>query len=341
MQKHWIQTELRDTVLYNNDYAENSIGSRLKSLSAAASEKPRICLLGICPKGMSLVRQELFNFSWNFSNIELVDLGEFRKDTHAFILPVLRHLVETNQNLVLIGGAEDRSGLITRAFGLRPHRTAIYLSESTEYLQGLEFNRADLSAVLGTQAHICSTHQHDLECVSLGRLRETPENVEPIVRRAAFMSVHISAMRWSDAPAQISKSSSGLHNEELCQILRFAGYNEKMNTVGFSGFDHTHPGARGTANIIAQSIWYYLQGFNNRWYEDSSRKVGLKEFVVQMKEIETPLSFLKSEQSGRWWLSLSDNGNKQVYPCAYQDYVLACEGTLSDPVTRFLSTHPA
>ena len=77
---------------------------------------------------------------------------------------------------------------------------------------------------------------HDLyfDSYRLGVVRSDIEEVEPILRNADILSVDLSSVRLSDAPATYEGSPNGFYGEEMCQILRYAGLVEVFFHWGFT-----------------------------------------------------------------------------------------------------------
>ena len=85
-----------------------------------------------------------------------------------------------------------------------------------------------------------------------------------------------------------------------------------------------------TAMLMAQIIWYFVEGVNYRSNEFNikNQKSTLHYNVPLEDEI---LSFYKSPKTGRWWIEIpfiSSGNNKlkrhTLLPCTYNDYELAC-----------------
>ncbi|MCS6819480.1 MAG: formimidoylglutamase, partial [Chitinophagales bacterium] len=71
------------------------------------------------------------------------------------------------------------------------------------------------------------------DCYRLGTIQSNVETMEPVLRDADMVTVDISCLRMSDAPAQPKASPHGLYGEELCQIVRYAGMSDRVSSIGF------------------------------------------------------------------------------------------------------------
>jgi len=103
-----------------------------------------------------------------------------------------------------------------------------------------------------------------------------------------------------------------------------------LTSIGFYELNPECDSNSQTSQLVAQMIWYFIDGFYNRTNEYPI--VNDREFVkymVDLEETEFELVFWKSKRSGRWWMQIPETGNSkyerhQLIPCSYADYQLAC-----------------
>ena len=98
----------------------------------------------------------------------------------------------------------------------------------------------------------------------LGELRTTIADAEPVLRNADTLSVDMTAIRRSDAPGTTRPGPNGFHAEELCQLMRYAGVSEKITSVGIYEMDPAKDEMGVTAQLAAQMVWCFLDGFQSR-----------------------------------------------------------------------------
>jgi formiminoglutamase len=67
----------------------------------------------------------------------------------------------------------------------------------------------------------------------LGQIRDNIQESEPIIRHADMLSFDFSAIKHSDAPANEVPQPNGFYSEEACQMMRYAGMNDKLNFAWF------------------------------------------------------------------------------------------------------------
>lgn len=170
----------------------------------------------------------------------------------------------------------------------------------------------------------------------LGVIQSNITEVEPLVRNADMVSIDISAIRQSDAPAHSQPSPHGFYGEELCSITRYAGLSDKLSAIGFfevnPDFDHNGQ----TSHLIAQALWYFVEGVINRKNDLPYQNLhNYKKFHVTITNSEHSLTFYKSKISDRWWMEIPCNKEMQeryqrhyLVPCSYKDYEAALSGEI-------------
>ena len=152
----------------------------------------------------------------------------------------------------------------------------------------------------------------------------------------------MSALKYTDFPSQIPKSPSGFFLEEICQLSRYAGLSDTLKGFSISGFDFKHLNNQIDDQALAQIIWYFLDGFNNKKGDFPVNFDGMIEYLVEVKDHQELLTFWKSNRSGRWWVQIEkanasdEKINLRLIPVSYQDYLDACEGELSARVLKAL-----
>ena len=172
----------------------------------------------------------------------------------------------------------------------------------------------------------------------LGQMRENMENVEPIVRNADMLSFDMGAIRHSDASGNSNASPNGFYGEEACQIARYAGMSDKLSSIGFYELNPAFDTNKQTAFLLAQMIWYFIDGYYNR--KDDFPIVNKDEYTkyrVALTNHDHEIVFYKSNRSDRWWMDVPYPPNHKVKyerhhmtPCSYNDYETACSDEMPD-----------
>jgi len=172
----------------------------------------------------------------------------------------------------------------------------------------------------------------------IGYIRSNLKEAEPVFRDADLIGISISSVRLSDAPGQNDGSPNGFYGEEICQIARYSGTSNMVSSLSIYNFDCKLDQNRQTSKLVAQMIWYFLEGFYQRIIENPSTSISqFKKFMVTIDESHNELLFYKSEKTDRWWMeipSLKDSSKTKIISCTYDDYLKATSGELPE---RWLS----
>ena len=128
-----------------------------------------------------------------------------------------------------------------------------------------------------------------------------------------------------------SKKKSSI-NSKIPLIGIFKIYTvQTLIKINNSKHDSNHQ----TAHLIAQMIWYFIEGVNFRAKDyPFTTKEHYQKFTV-MLENDDPINFYKSNKTGRWWMEINlikDNKYKRhaLVPCTYQDYIETTKEQIPD-----------
>jgi formiminoglutamase len=332
-------------------------------------EKFQLALIGVPEdrnsnnRGSSLapekIRAQLYQlYSFN-DELKIVDLGNLKQgntftDTYVALKELLQILLTYDLKIILLGGTQELTVPIFQSFELLKQninlttidRTLDILKDSVRvtaesFLSELLFKKRLLFKYcnLGYQIHLTDKHNIDLvnklfhDAFRLGEVRSNIVMVEPILRDTDIVSFDISAVRRSDSPAFYNPSSSGFTSEEACQLSRYAGLSDKVSVFGLFETNPKFDIQNQTANLAAQIIWYFIDGFSCRTpeYPESENK-NFKTFIVGHSDLGYEITFYKSLISERWWMEVPNpKKNKAILiSCSYTDYQAACEQEVPD-----------
>ena len=199
--------------------------------------------------------------------------------------------------------------------------------------------------VIGAQSHFVDDNvfadldERNFEVIRLGQARAEISEIEPVIRDADLVSFNLAAIKNLEASAVENQTPSGFFNEEACQICRYAGMSDKLTSMGFYGFQQKLDKNGQTAKVVAQLIWYFLDGVYARKNDFPATMSGLTEYIVSFKNHDYEITFWKSEKSGRWWMQVPAKMDRKMrrhrlIPCSYKDYLEACEEELPERLLR-------
>ena len=301
---------------------------------------------------------QLFPGNWHTS---IADLGNIKKgnstsDTHYAVKEVIADLLKLNILPIIIGGGQDATFSNYKAYDELEQTVNLVTVDSMFDLGNLEdelSSKSYLSKIImeepsnlfnysniGYQTYFNSQEEINLiqslnfDTYRLGEAKNL-EVVEPIFRDADIVSIDIGSVRQSDAPANNNVSPNGFYGEEICAIARYAGISDKVSSFGIYEYNSKYDSNYQTAHLIAQMIWYFIEGVNFRAKDyPFSTKENYQKFTVLL-ENDDPINFYKSDKTGRWWMEINlikDNKYKRhaLIPCTYQDYIETTEQLIPD-----------
>ena len=359
MLDHWLAPLRPSDGLNANEFAEYQLGAHVVRWDADADPAElaagSVALVGLDAAEADRVRGRLYAMAYPGGDIAVVDLGNARKPGGAVNAPVMQELLSAGVVPVFLGREADRA--LAQYYG---YHHAEYLTnlvvvddracfdaravpDEKAYLDhvfDLTPVRLFHLALLAYQTHYTDPatleylHQHHFEFYRLGLVKHGIDEAEPVLRDADAVVFQLPALKAADAPAKERAGGSGLTSEEACQLCRFAGMADKVTSFGVYGYLAERDASAQTADVIAQLVWYFVEGVANRKYDFPASTEGLSEYVVQLDGQSAPLSFWKSERSGRWWMrvpyGLDGDPRHQYVPCTYADYLTACDQRLPD-----------
>ena len=314
-----------------------------------------------CGEGLHAIRTKLYqlfpgNWDTNIADLGTVEKGNQVSDTYFAVKEIIASLLKRNIIPIIIGGGQDITYINYRAYDALEQSVNITTVDSRFDLGNLEeelTSQSYLSKIImqepnnlfnycnvGYQTYFNSQEEISLldnlffDTYRLGEAKVL-ENIEPALRNADIVSIDIGAVRQSEAPANNNSSPNGFYGEEICAISRYAGISDKVSSFGIYEYNSKHDNNDQTAHLIAQMIWYFIEGVNFRVKDyPFSGKENYQKFTVLLEDDE-PLLFYKSNKSGRWWIEiniLSNNKYKRhaLIPCTYKDYTDATKQVIPE-----------
>ncbi|HNY02888.1 MAG TPA: formimidoylglutamase [Bacteroidales bacterium] len=318
-----------------------------------------------CGMAPNPIRKHLYSLNVGPYPVKMVDLGNIRTgfavtDTYFALSAAVAEMIENNIVPVILGGSQDLTfahyqayqslGQIINIVAVDPMfdlgksdeeiNARSYLSHIILHQPNYLFNYANI----GYQTYFIDQDALRLmknlffDTYRLGIVRESIEDVEPIVRNADMLTFDISAIRASDAPGNANATPNGFYGEEACQILRYAGLSDKMTSVGFYEVNPSFDRNGQTAMLVAQMIWYFIDGYYNRAHDFPFRnEEDYLKYRVSIRDHKEEIVFFKSKKTDRWWMEIPLPAEQRIryqrhylVPCTYGDYQTACENDIPD-----------
>ncbi len=304
-------------------------------------DNAKVALIGIDKNEGDAVRAALYELTNHFPSMPIADLGNIRNSEVDFLIPILKELLNNRIIPILIGKENRFIKAQQQAYHQTQSHQTIWVSIDDRVHFDHHF-KSGYCQIIGSQIHLSdpsvieNLEQAGWNFVSLGKVRANLKQTEPLLRDADFLTVSLAALKGVEAPSQVSFSPSGFWLEELCQLVRYAGFSDKLSSMSLLGFEAKKNDSI-TVQSAAQVIWYALDGIYNRKKDYPVSQEGLMEYVVHLKTQNLQITFWKSQKTGRWWLQLPDaKTNIRLIPCSYEDYQQAASDEISDRLIYLL-----
>lgn len=350
--------------------SDNALGKQIKIHAADSGipdlKKIDIAIIGIQENrndinflgenlSFDVVRKSLYELypgNWSTSVVDLGDIipGNEVSDTYYLVQEVLSTLLQKNIIPIILGGSQDLVYAQYRSFDILERMVNLVNVDSKFDLGNSAAPITNTSFVgkiiveqpynlfnysnIGYQTYFNSQEEIDLieklyfDAYRLGEVISDVTIVEPIMRDADIVSIDLGVMNSTSANGSYV-SPNGFDGREICAISRYAGISDKVKSFGIYEFKNFNT-EETSALLIAQIIWYFVEGVNYRSNELNVKN--LKDTLHYNVPIEDEiLSFYKSVRTGRWWIEIpfiSSGNNKlkrhTLLPCTYNDYERAC-----------------
>ena len=316
-----------------------------------------------CDLAPDEIRSSLYGLYEGEWGLKILDLGNLRigqtvEDTYAILEQLTTYLIERGGVLLILGGGHDLMTPIYKGHSAlgRPLNFAsidAYLDfqdgdsyHSRSFLSHLLASKKSMLSnynLFGYQTYLCNPkevhllNQMDFNLIRLGEVNSDLNEMEPYIRCVDHLSVDISVIKASEAPANTYSSPNGMTAEGLCMMLRYAGLSNRVKSVLFSELNPRLDKNSQSAKVYAQAIWYFLEGLHLRQSDLLTEK--LSDFKVFHVHSElTELVFYKSLVSDKWWVDFSNQKGsaENLLPCSSLDYFKAVDGELSGRMLKYI-----
>jgi arginase family enzyme len=303
---------------------------------------------------------QLFSPSPTLKGADLgnIEAGEIPEDTDAALKQVIAHLTTRKIPVIVLGGTQELTFAIHQGYEalevpvnhtivdssidlgeFRDHLSPEnYLSKIVLHDPSYLFNLT----ILGYQTYYTDPAVMELmdkmyfEYVRLGELKSNLASTEPVIRNSDLISIDMMSVKNDSAPGTFEPN--GFDGESICRISRYSGMSDKVSTFGIFNYNVKADENRQQASLIAQMIWYFIEGLLGRVKEfPLVKKQNFLEYKVQLPEYKEDLVFFKSKRTDKWWMKIpyvvrgSQFADRHhLIPCSYEDYQRAGKGEMPD-----------
>lgn len=360
----FLQPVTRAAISHDEGYKDGQLGKVIKVYDEAfpdldevqivfvgCSEQRGSGLIGTESSAPDLVRRQFYQLFYWHSDISIADLGNVKTgssftDSYAALKTVVNELINDGKTVVILGGSHDltlaqyqahagnkkliEASCVDALIDLNidsPFRHENFLMEmltgEPNYLR--HYNHIAFQSYFVHPRMLETMDKLRFDCFRVGHVKESIDEMEPVIRNSDLFSFDISAISHAYAPAN-AVSPNGLTGEEACLLLRYAGLSHSVRSIGIYGYNPQHDKDDLTAKQISQMLWYLLDGRSRgRREAQLTEKDSFNEFHIAFAEVET--TFLQSKKTGRWWMQLPD---KHYIACSYKDYLLASSNEIPE-----------
>ncbi len=298
----------------------------------------------------------LYPGNWDLKIVDLGDIiaGERLEDTYCLLKIVVAELVKNNVIPVVLGGSQDLTYALYRAYDKLEQTVNLVAIDSKIDIvkQNSCLAESFLSKIileepvnlfnfsnLGYQTYFNSQEEIDLidnlyfDAYRVGEIANNLALAEPVLRDADIVSIDMNAIKSSDSGDFLNFNPNGFDGREICGLARYSGLSDKVSTFGIFNYNNQVT----EALLISQMLWYFVEGVNYRYDEyPFKHNDNCLKYIVPFEGYEN-LIFYKSDKSERWWMEVDLNqvvnkklSKKVLLPCAYEDYLKATSQQLPD-----------
>ena len=302
------------------------------------------------------IRKELYSLypgNWNHHIADLgnIENGETVEDTYFAVKTVVAALLQKKIIPLILGGGQDLvyaqyrahdtlDGMVNlvnvdNKFDLGDSEAAItnhsYIGKIIIDEPYNLFNYCTLGyqSFFNPSGEIVLMEKLFFDAYRLGEISSDITLVEPVMRDADIVTLDINAIKSSEISYNNTVSPNGFDGREICAIARYAGISNRVSSFGVYELKDFKD-ARSGAMLVAQILWYFIEGVNFRIADDDFND-GKHYTTYKVPIDDDVLVFKKSNKTGRWWIELPfilnvNNKLKRrtLLPCTYGEYLSAC-----------------
>ncbi len=328
-------------------------------------KKPKVALVGVSEtrnayegtfeSDPDTIREALYGLSAHSLPAELIDLGNVIpgktvQDTYAALGHISGILLKEQIVPVFLGGSSELMLPVLEQLK-KQYFTNVLLIDSAfdtraDELHSQAFIRADDAvhyAVLGYQSYYLTGKMIDAmdlmgaDYERLGKVRSAFNAMEPYFRDADLALLDLNAVRQQDCPAVNRSGPNGFYADEICRVAYLTGISDRLKVFYLaefcSGLDVNGLGAA----LVAQVVWYFLNGFYNRKNDYPVRELNTYHKVyVKIEKPDMELLFYKNETNNRYWIEIPALGKlpNRIVSCSEAEYKAICNQTFPDRIWK-------
>ena len=279
-------------------------------------DKAKIAIIGVLENrgalnsaddevNLDAIRRELYGLfpgNWQSPIADLGDIiaGNSLEDTFFALQKVASKLIKKGIIPIVIGGSQDLTYPLYRAYDNQEQMVNLVSIDNkfdfgkqedtisaNSYLSKIildEPNNLFNFSNIGYQTYYNSQEEIDLidklyfDAYRLGEMSNNIELAEPVFRDGDIVCVDLNCVKSSYSGNFATFTPNGFDGKEICSLSRYAGISDKVSSFGI--FNHNNK--KEESVLIAQIIWYFIEGVN---YRSNEYPFGTRE-NFQMKTLK-------------------------------------------------------
>nr|WKN39667.1 formimidoylglutamase [Tunicatimonas sp. TK19036] len=319
-------------------------------------------------RAADVVRQAFYRLKKGSGAYKVIDLGNLvnghnLEETYGRVREVCETLISYNTFPVLIGGSHDLDYGQYQAYETMEKLITILsvdayidiekLTDSQDTQKPYQHHLHKILmhdpnyllnySHLGYQSYLVDAEVPGLldkfyfDTYRLGLVNQSLSTMEPVLRSADMLSFDISAIKSADAPGHARAQPFGLTGQEACQLCWYAGHSERLTSAGFYEYNPDFDDEKQTtAAVMAVMIWYLIEGFYHRTYEEDFESNDFIKYLVPLPIPPEQIVFYKAKKNEKWWMEIPTpqvermKERKSIVPCDPSDYEMATNGEIPD-----------
>jgi len=276
-------------------------------------------------KGLKNIREAFYSLFNHTDNLKLADLGNLKLGENAYqsyqaLSIIMQELFNYNIIPIIIGGTQDLT--YGQFLGYLPQNKLVNIVvvdeqidlyhtnehiDNTSYLYEMLNNQAQRLyniSVLGYQLHLVNPLVLEtldalhFDNIRLGEFKQNTLALEPAVRNADLVSFDMRAIKHADAPGVMQQSPNGFDGIEACRLCWYAGISDHVSSIGFYEYAAPKDTEQQTAQLIAQMMAYFVEGFYQRKNDVAPVEDQSLHYTVNFTKEEVVINFIKIPE--RW-----------------------------------------
>ena len=354
-----------DYLLGEKNVLGNCVHKHLTKVKFPSWDKADIAIMGISEYrsvqkdnssgAANMARKCLYELSKTDIKMNVADLGNLKEgktieDSSAALRDVMAELLSKNTIPLILGGCKDLTMSMFNACEINKKTVNLTAVDRQPGLAGSFYNgvraQSYLSRIIsskskylfnysniGYQSYFAQANEIKLledmlfDIFRLGVVKESIREMEPVLRDTDLLTISMSSIRQSDAPAAINSSPNGFFGEEVCQLAWYGGKSERLTGIALFDWYDEYDHRLHTAHQAAQISWYFIDGFYRRKGEyPFNKSKDCTKYIVNLSNPGDEIIFYKSNRSERWWMEVPSSKlpGSLMLPCSYEDYQKAC-----------------